>query len=105
MYDSAADKKKRDAAVKAVQVAFEMEQQIAGRVRILAAESGLSPSDQIRKMIGLSYSRPLRPRLTVRLNIEDYAVLAGRYGLSCDDTLAIRKCISEELKDRCEPDV
>lgn len=101
MTESDDKKQRREASVRAVQVAFEMERRIAGRIRIMAAREGLSPSDQIRKLIGLSYSPPQRPRLTVRLSPEDYVTLGARYHIDAENKQAIRKAIAEELNDAC----
>lgn len=89
------DKQKK--AAKATQIAFEMEQRAARRVRELAAQEGLTPSDQIRKMVGLSYSPPKRPRLTVSLTQDDYTQLAKKYKLDEKDTLTIKRRIIDEL--------
>jgi hypothetical protein len=83
--------------IKAVQVAFEMEQRIALAIREMALISGLTPSDQIRKIIGLSYSPPKRPRLTVSLSTEDYQVLGQDYGIDPSDTLAVKRAIMGAL--------
>jgi hypothetical protein len=83
--------------VKATQIAFEMEQEIANKIRMLAAHEGLTASDQIRKMVGLKYSSPKRPRLTISLNNDDYAVLAEKYSLPKEDMLGIKRKIVEEL--------
>lgn len=84
-------------SIKATQIAFEMEQRAACYIRELAAREGLTPSDQIRKMMGLSYSPPKRPRLTVSLSDEDYRILAQKYGLEASDTLTIKRRMMEEL--------
>ncbi|MDQ7004692.1 MAG: hypothetical protein Q9N67_07170 [Ghiorsea sp.] len=89
--------KKPTKAAKATQVAFEFEQATARHIHSLAAQSGLTPSSQIRKMIGLSFSPPKRPRLTVSLSVEDYAILGKKYGLDATATLDIRKRIMLEL--------
>lgn len=84
--------------VKAVQVAFDTGEEIATRIRLAACQAGLSPSDQIRRIIGLSTSgKPKRPRLTVTLSDDDYAALAERYGMDRLDKLAIKKRVMEEL--------
>lgn len=88
---------KLNATVKATQIAFEMEQKIARHIREEAARVGLTPSDQIRKLIGLSYSSPKRPRLTVSLTEEDYAVLAKKYKMDAADVLGIKRKMIEEL--------
>ncbi|MEN8136067.1 MAG: hypothetical protein ABFS18_11125 [Thermodesulfobacteriota bacterium] len=89
------DKQKQ--TFKATQIAFEVEQQIARRIRLLAAEEGLTPSDQIRKLIGLTFSAPKRPRLTASLTPMDYEKLGEKYKITPSDTLAIKRKIIEEL--------
>lgn len=84
-------------SVKATQVAFELEQKVARYIREIAAKEGLTPSDQIRKMIGLSYSPPKRPRLTVSLSEVDYIVLGEKYKLDPSDSLVIKRRMIEEL--------
>jgi hypothetical protein len=89
-----------DAALHAVQVAFDVEAAVLEAVRQAAFENNLSNSDQIRSFLGLAVSRhPKRPRLTVTLGPEDYAALAERYGLAADDRLAIKERVTEELID------
>ncbi|TAE33808.1 MAG: hypothetical protein EAY65_03800 [Alphaproteobacteria bacterium] len=85
------------ATIKATQIAFEMEQKIACHIRELAAREGLTPSDQIRKMLGLCYSPPKRPRLTVSLSDADYATLGKKYAVDARDTLNIKRKMMEEL--------
>lgn len=87
---------------KATQLAFELEQRIARKIHEQAAREGLTPSSEIRKLIGLPYSPPKRPRLTLSLSPEDYAVLAEKYGVPAEDTLAIKRCIMEELIQQVE---
>lgn len=89
-----------DAAIKAVQVAFDVEEKVLETVRRTAFEENRSTSDQIRHLLGLATaSRPKRPRLTVSLTAADYAQLAERYGLSPDDRLAIKERVTRELID------
>ncbi len=88
---------KSDKAVKATQVAFELEQKVAQRIQELAAQQQLTPSSQIRKLLGLSYSPPKRPRLTVSLSADDYKILGEKYQIDMHDTLAIKRRIMEEL--------
>lgn len=84
-------------SIKATQVAFELEQRIARHIREIAAREGLTPSDQIRKMIGLSYAPPKRPRLTLSLRESDYKILGQRYNLEASDTLNIRRQLMNDL--------
>lgn len=89
-----------DAAIKAVQVAFDVEERVLETVRRSAFEENRSNSDQIRHLLGLpTASRPKRPRLTVSLTATDYLLLAERYGLSSDDRLAIKERVTRELID------
>ncbi len=89
-----------DAALRSVQVAFDVEKQVIDAVRYAAFENQLSPSDQIRKILGLPCtSKPLRPRLTVSLSDADYAILAERFGVSAEDKRKIKESLHEALID------
>jgi hypothetical protein len=85
------------ATVRATQVAFELEQKVACHIREQAARDGLAPSDQIRKLLGLSYAPPKRPRLTVSLSAADYITLGQKYQLDPSDTLGIKRRMMQEL--------
>ncbi|GAA0810488.1 hypothetical protein KO495_06690 [Colwellia sp. D2M02] len=85
-------------AMKAVQVAFDMDEKIQLSIRKEALEAGLSPSDQIRDILGLPINkRPKRPRLTVSLAPSDYEVLAEKYQLAADQQLEIKKKLMDDL--------
>lgn len=85
-------------AIKAVQVAFDMDEKIQLSIRKQALEAGLSPSDQIRDILGLpTNKRPKRPRLTVSLAPDDYQVLAQKYDLKADQQLEIKRKLMDEL--------
>jgi len=85
-------------AIKAVQVAFDMDEKIQLSIRKEALEAGLSPSDQIRDILGLTINkRPKRPRLTVSLAPDDYQVLADKYDLNADQQLEIKRKLMDEL--------
>jgi hypothetical protein len=87
-----------DEALRAVQVAFDVEQAVLEAVRAAAFQNNLSTSDQIRRLLALPTARrPVRPRLTVSLNAEDYAMLADRFGLDREDRLAIKERVAAEL--------
>ena len=87
-------------AIKATQVAFDMDEKIQYQIRRQALECGISPSDQIRQILGLPCSRrPKRPRLTVSLNPQDYQLLAEKYGLDPEAQLEIKKLVVDELVD------
>jgi len=85
-------------AIKAVQVAFDMDEKIQLSIRKQALDAGLSPSDQIRDILGLPINkRPKRPRLTVSLAPSDYQLLAEKYQLNADDQLEIKKKLMDDL--------
>jgi len=85
-------------AIKAVQVAFDMDEQIQLSIRKQALDAGLSPSDQIRDILGLPINkRPKRPRLTVSLAPDDYQVLAEKYNLKAEQQLEIKRKLMDEL--------
>ena len=85
-------------AVKAVQVAFDMDEKIQLAIRTQALNAGLSPSDQIRDILGLpTNKRPKRPRLTVSLGQDDYEVLALKYDLSPEQQLEIKRRLMDDL--------
>jgi hypothetical protein len=89
-----------DEALRAAQIAFDVEAVVLEGVRRAAFEHNLSTSDQIRRILGLSVSsRPKRPRLTVTLPPEDYVTLAARYGLDAQNRLAIKERVTQELID------
>ena len=85
-------------AAKATQVAFDMDEKIQLAIRREALEAAISPSDQIRTILGLETNkRPKRPRLTVSLSEEDYIELADKYQLQPEQQLEIKKKLMEEL--------
>lgn len=85
-------------AMKAVQVAFDMDEKIQLSIRKQALDAGLSPSDQIRDILGLPINkRPKRPRLTVSLALSDYQLLAEKYGLEAIQQLDIKRKLMDEL--------
>jgi len=85
-------------AIKAVQVAFDMDEKIQLSIRKQALDAGLSPSDQIRDILGLPINkRPKRPRLTVSLAPSDYQLLAEKYQLHAEDQLEIKKKLMDDL--------
>lgn len=87
-----------DDALRAVQVAFDVELAVMDAIRLAAFHNNLSTSDQIRKVLELPVStRPKRPRLTVSLTAHDYGLLAQRYGLDEGDRLAIKEKVTQDL--------
>ena len=85
-------------ALRAVQVAFDVEEAVMEAIRVAAFHANVSTSTQIRSVLDLPVAaRPKRPRLTVTLDAADYVLLAQRYGLATDDRLGIKEAATREL--------
>ena len=85
-------------ALRAVQVAFDVEEAVMEAIRVAAFHGNVSTSTQIRQVLGLPVPAcSKRPRLTVTLSESDYALLASRYGLKPDDRLGIKEKATREL--------
>ncbi|GIU05999.1 MULTISPECIES: hypothetical protein [unclassified Shewanella] len=85
-------------AAKATQIAFDLDEKFQYAIRKAALDAGVSPSDQIREILGLTVTkRPKRPRLTVSLSANDYQLLAEKYQLSPEQQLEIKKHVLDDL--------
>ena len=85
-------------AIKAVQVAFDVEERVLTAVRSAAFDNNLSASEQISQVLGLPVAtKPKRPRLTVSLSDEDYQLLAERYGIAPERKLEIKEKVTADL--------
>ena len=88
-------------AVKAVQVAFDLEQELSHRIRFEALERGINPSDRIREILGLPINtKPIRPRLSISLTQEDFRLLARQFKVASNEQLKIRHIAAEVLLGR-----
>jgi hypothetical protein len=84
-------------AVKATQVAFDISTEAQKKLKLMASQNGLSPSDQMRAILGLPRKKPVRPRLTISLTAKDYEILANIYKLDPEDKLAIKEQAAKEI--------
>lgn len=84
-------------AIKATQVAFDISTDAQKNLKLMAIHNDLSPSDQMRKILGLPCKKPVRPRLTISLSLDDYEILAKHYKLQPDDKLAIKEQAAKEI--------
>lgn len=90
------DKEKR--SIKAVQVAFDLGNEVNQQIRFEALEQGINPSDRVRQILGLPVNaRPVRPRLSISLSETDFALLAARFTVAANDRLKIRQIAAEKL--------
>ena len=91
---------KEKKAVKAVQIAFDVGDEVNRRIRQEALERGINPPDRIRQILGLPVQKkPLRPRLSISLSEADFGLLAERFSVSWDDRIRIRQLAAEKLID------
>lgn len=84
-------------AIKATQVAFDISTEAQKQLKLMAIYNDLSPSDQMRQILGLPSKKPVRPRLTISLSSDDYELLANQYGLAAEDKLAIKERAAKEI--------
>lgn len=91
---------KEKKVVKAIQVAFDVGEEVQYALRREALDLGITPSDCIRQILGLPVQKkPVRPRLSISLTEDDFISLAKVYGLSADDRLNIKQKAAEVLID------
>ena len=88
---------KQQKIIKATQIAFELEQDLTKKIQNLAMKENLSTSSVIRKIIGLDYTPPKRPRISISLNDDDYKLLSEKYGLEASEKSKIKAEIIKEL--------
>ncbi len=84
-------------AVRAVQVAMDLEASVARALKVQAALADMTPQDHMRALLGLDYKPARRPRLSISLSDQDYDILARRYGLDPSDHTAIKRAVIQTL--------
>ena len=89
---------KEQRAVKAVQIAFDVGEEVQYLIRREALDLAINPPDRIRQILGLPVnSKPVRPRLSISLSPEDFILLAEQFGVDPEDRIAIRHIAAEKL--------
>lgn len=88
---------KERATLKKIQIHFEFQQEVMRQIRIDAAEARLNPSDIVRRILELSYSKVQRPRLGLSFSQEELELLAQRYDLSEIDEKLIKQKVMAEV--------
>lgn len=89
---------KQQNALKKVQVNFELIKPVDRKIRIEAAETGESPSNIIRKVLGLDVKPPVRPRLGVSLSELELQALARKYKVDPEDRRALVRRATEAVQ-------
>ncbi len=88
---------KERATLKKLQIHFEFQQEVMRKIRYDAADARLNPSDIVRKILGLSYSKVQRPRLGLSFSQDELKQLAHRYGLDRMDEKQIKQRVMAEV--------
>lgn len=90
--------KTSDKQIKKMQLAFEFDDLIEKQLKQDALDNAISAASQLRKILGLHYDQPLKPRLSITLSPADRKILAKRYDIDADDRAYIRLGISREIE-------
>jgi hypothetical protein len=85
------------ATLKKLQIHFEFQQEVMRKIRYDAADARLNPSDIVRKILGLSYSKIQRPRLGLSFSRAELEQLAHRYDLDYIDEKQIKQRVMAEV--------
>jgi len=90
-------------AARAVQVAFDLDEQVQQVIRQEALDLGINASDRIRQILGLELTRrPKRVRLSISLGEADFQTLAERFDLDDEDRISIKQQASEALAEHVQ---
>jgi hypothetical protein len=85
--------------IKAIQVAFDLDEKIQYTLRREALELDINPSERIRQVLGLdTHKTPQRPRLSISLKPHDFLYLAEKYGIDKNNKKDIKNRATLELQ-------
>ncbi len=84
-------------ALKKVQIHFAFQQEIIASIRHDAADDNINPSDIVRKIVGLPYTKIQRARIGLSFNEHDLNYLSNRYSLEEVDEKEIKRRVMEEI--------
>lgn len=95
--------KNEEKAIKAIQVAFDLDERIQYVIRWEALDMEINPSERMRQILGLTTNKlPQRPRLSISLKAEDFEILASRYKVNASDKRIIKQQASIEIQKYAE---
>lgn len=84
--------------VRAVQIAFDVGEEVQYQIRREALDLSINPPDRIRQILGLPVNnKPVRPRLSISLSPEDFLLLAETFDVDPSDRIAIRHLAAQRL--------
>ncbi len=90
--------KRQAEALKKVQLTFELMAPIDQRIRMEAIKTGDTPSNVVRKTLGLDTKPPVRPRLGVSMSADDLQALAERYQVDPTDRKQLVRRATEQIQ-------
>ncbi len=88
---------KEKVALRNVQIHFAFQQEVIASIRHDAADNNINPSDIIRKLVSLPYTKIQRTRIGISFNQQELEYLAKRYGLEVVDEKEIKRRVMEEV--------
>ena len=89
---------RQEQAVRATQMAFDLSSEVQKSIKKQAIDQELTPSDMIRKILGLDVkSKKTRQRLSFNLNDDEIAQLASRFEVAVDDKRAVKQQVADLL--------
>ena len=89
---------RQEQAVRATQMAFDLSSEVQKSIKKQAIDQELTPSDMIRKILGLDVkSKKTRQRLSFNLNDDEIAQLASRFEVAVDDKRAVKQQVADVL--------
>lgn len=88
---------KEKKVLKKLQMHFNFVRGLHRRIHHEAADADLAPSDVVRRIVGLSYSKIQRPRIGLSFNDDDLVYLMERYHIEEQDKDQIRKRVMDEV--------
>ncbi len=90
-------------AIKAIQIAFDLDEKVQYVIRREALDMDINPSERMRQILGLITNKvPQRPRLSISLKPEDFKNLANRYNVDVFDKRSIKQKASLEIQQYAE---
>ena len=95
--------KDEEKAIKAIQVAFDLDESVQYVIRREALDMEINPSERMRQILGLITNKvPQRPRLSISLKPKDFETLAMRYNVDASDKRSIKQLASLEIQKYAE---
>jgi len=85
-------------ALDKIQAHFDLTEKTDAALRHRAIDEVITPSNLIRKIVGLEYSVINRSRVSVQFNDSDQQLLSARYNVDPDNTTEIKRRLKEEVQ-------